>query len=173
MSGGGYGEPMALFEPILAALERRGVRYVVVGGVATVLHGHPRLTADIDLVVDLEQGAARAAIAALLELGLRPRLPVDPFGFADPDVRRQWVQERGLVAFTLQDPDDPLVGVDLFADPPEDFEQLRRRAVRMRLATTDVWVASLDDLLAMKRGTGRPKDAADVAALEAIRDDQT
>jgi hypothetical protein len=45
---------MPLFEPILAALERKNVRYVIVGGVATVLHGYARLTADLDLSIDLE-----------------------------------------------------------------------------------------------------------------------
>ena len=40
------------FEPVFRALNDAGVRYVIVGGFATVLHGHPRLTADIDLVLD-------------------------------------------------------------------------------------------------------------------------
>ncbi len=44
---------MTLYEPVLAALDAAGVRFVVVGGVAVVLHGHPRMTADLDLVVDL------------------------------------------------------------------------------------------------------------------------
>ena len=39
---------MSLFEPIFEALNRQNVRYVVVGGVAVVLHGHARLTADLD-----------------------------------------------------------------------------------------------------------------------------
>jgi hypothetical protein len=44
---------MALFEPLFAALNRAEVRYVVVGALATVLHGYARLTADVDLVIDL------------------------------------------------------------------------------------------------------------------------
>jgi hypothetical protein len=44
---------MSLFEPVFLALNNAEVRYVVVGGLATVLHGYARLTADIDLVVDL------------------------------------------------------------------------------------------------------------------------
>lgn len=52
---------MALFEPVLAALDAAEVRYVVVGGVAVVLHGHPRLTADLDLVIDLAAEPASRA----------------------------------------------------------------------------------------------------------------
>ena len=53
---------MSLFEPIFDALNRARVRYVVVGGFATVLHGHARLTADIDLVIDLSPAEVRKAL---------------------------------------------------------------------------------------------------------------
>ena len=55
----GYSLPVSLFEPIFEALNRAQVRYVVVGGFATVLHGHARLTADIDLVIDLSPDTSR------------------------------------------------------------------------------------------------------------------
>ena len=42
---------MLLYEPLFHALNASGARYVVVGGVATVLHGYARLTADIDLII--------------------------------------------------------------------------------------------------------------------------
>ncbi len=54
-----------VFEEVCGALNRARVRYVVVGGVAVVLHGYPRLTADLDLVVDLAPEQAAAAIDAL------------------------------------------------------------------------------------------------------------
>ena len=64
---------MLLYEPLFRALNASGTRYVVVGGVATVLHGYARLTADIDLIVDLEESVAARAMRALAGLGLRPR----------------------------------------------------------------------------------------------------
>jgi hypothetical protein len=73
---------VALFEPIFDALGRADVRYVVVGGVA-VVHGHARLTADLDLAVDLAPEQALRAIETLVELGLRPAAPLDPAEFAD------------------------------------------------------------------------------------------
>ena len=53
---------MSLFEPIFAALENGTVRYVVVGGMATVLHGYARLTADVDIIVDQEDGNLRVGL---------------------------------------------------------------------------------------------------------------
>jgi hypothetical protein len=58
--------------------------------------------------------------------------------------------------------------VYLFVREPFDFEQAWRRAVRVDLDTTSATVASLEDVVALKRAAGRPIDLADVAALEAI-----
>ena len=160
---------VALFEPVLAALDGAGVRFVVVGGVAVVLHGHPRMTADLGLVIDLAAASAASAIQALLDLGLEPRLTVDPHSFADPEVRRTWVEERGLTVFTMLDPRDALLEVDLFAQPPLPFDELWERATLVQLEGQQVRVACVDDLIAMKRQVGRPQDLADIAALEALR----
>lgn len=165
---GPYSRPVALFEPIFAALNRAGVRYVVVGGVAVVLHGHPRLTADLDLAVDLAPAEARKAIDALLGLGLRPRAPVDPAGFADPATRSRWIAERGMRVFSMWDPEDPMRVVDLFVENPIDFEELWSRSEDVPLSGTTARVASIPDLIRLKRLAGRPEDALDIEALEAI-----
>ena len=78
---------MPLYQPLFRALNASGTRYVVVGGVAVVLHGHARLTADVDLILDLERNAAGRAMEALAALGLRPRVPVNLEDFADERIR--------------------------------------------------------------------------------------
>jgi len=155
---------------ILAAFERAAVRYVVVGGVAVVLHGHLRLTADLDLVVQLERRNLEAALRALAELGYRPRAPVPALGFADPDTREAWVRDKGLIVFSFSCSDRPGLEVDLFAREPFPFDQVHARAVRVPLDTAQAVVIALDDLLALKSKAGRPSDLADVEALRAIRD---
>ena len=159
---------MALFEPIFEALEHRQVRYVVVGGLAVVLHGHARLTADLDLVIDLSPEEAEKAIDALVGIGLRPRAPVDPADFADVSIRRRWVTEQGMLVFSMWDPQNPMRSVDLFAEYPIEFDQLYGRAELLPLADTAVRVASIPDLIQMKRLGGRPQDLIDIEALEAI-----
>lgn len=161
---------MALFEPILAQLNEAGVRYVVVGGVAVVLHGHARLTADLDLALDLTPGNPTQAIRALLEMGLVPLLPVDPHDFADANTRRQWVEERNLKVFTLYDPADPLRQVDVLAENPIPFEELWHRAVEVDLGGTSFRIASIADLVLMKRAARRSQDLADIEALEMLQD---
>lgn len=159
---------MSSFGPIFAALDESGARYVVVGGLAVVLHGYARLTADVDLVVDLSPGQAIRAVAALTRIGMMPRAPVDARDFADPDRRRAWIEEKGMKVFSMHDPRRPLVEVDLFVESPIAFEDLLTRSEWITIGDRRVRVASITDLLAMKRAAGRPKDHEDIAALEAI-----
>ncbi|MEB2314164.1 MAG: hypothetical protein OZ921_19875 [Sorangiineae bacterium] len=163
---------MAIFEPVLLALARRQVRYVIVGGVAVVLQGYARLTADLDLVVDLEPAQALSAVEALLALGLRPRAPVDARGFAAPAVRRSWIEDKGMRVFSFWDPTDPLREVDLFVEHPIPFEDLFARADELSLGGTTVRVASIDDLIALKRLADRAEDRLDIEALEVIREEK-
>ena len=155
-------------EQVLVELNSEGVRYLVVGGVAVVLHGHLRTTADLDLVLALTPENVRRAIIALERLGFRPRAPVPAMDFVDPDKRAVWLRDKGLTAFSLWSEQIAGIEVDLFVEEPFDFEQAYVRAVRVNLDTTWTIVASLDDLIALKRASGRPLDLADVEALEAI-----
>ena len=88
---------MSIYEPILARLNEQGGRYVVVGGLAVVLHGHARLTVDLDLVVDLAPEAARRTISALVGLGFRPLAPVEALDFADAARRRRSLGVSGWI----------------------------------------------------------------------------
>jgi hypothetical protein len=159
---------MALFEPIFAALDAAGVRYVVVGGVAVVLHGHARFTADLDIAIDLSPDGTRDAMAALGGLGLRPRLPVSAGDFADPEIRAGWVRERGMQVFSLYDPGEPLRSVDVFVENPIAFEDLWARSEVVELEGVQTRIASIADLIELKRRADRPQDRTDIDALAAI-----
>src|SRR5512145_2002337 len=137
------------FEQVLAALNAERVRYLVVGGVAVVLHGHLRTTADLDLVVSLEPANARRAMDALVGLGYRSRAPVPAERFADPAEREAWVAEKGLTVFSLWSDRTPGLELDLFVREPFDFEQAWGRRVTVSLDTTNATVVGLQDLLAL------------------------
>jgi hypothetical protein len=156
-----------LFE-ILTSLARGSVRFLVVGGVAVVLHGHPRFTADLDLVLDLDPENARRALEVLATKGFRPRPPVPLASFADPETRRSWIEEKGLTVFSLWSPDAPGTEVDLFVEEPFDFASAYARADFVSLGDAAVPVLSISDLVALKRSVARPKDLADADALEEI-----
>jgi hypothetical protein len=159
---------VALYGDVFAALNEHGIRYVVVGGVAVVLHGHARLTVDLDLVIDLATEPTANALELLAGLGFRPRLPVRAEDFADPAIRRDWVEQRHMQVFSLYDPADPLREIDIFATYPVPFEQLYAASALVPLGEVSVRVASVDHLVAMKEAAHRPQDLADIEALRRL-----
>ncbi len=131
------------------------------------LRGVPRFTADLDVVVALDVENLEAIERALTPLGLRPRIPESITKLADPDVRRDWIDNRNLEALTLQHSTNPLQQVDLVIFPLSyeevdgDAETLSARGVSLRVASTAT-------LVKMKTGTGREQDASDIDALERL-----
>ena len=155
-------------EHIIDHLNRAEVRYIVVGGVAVVLHGHLRVTADLDLVVELEQENAQKAIRVLKDLGWRPRAPVSAESFTDVEKRRLWAKEKGMTVFSFWHPEVATLEVDLFVREPFDFGAVYARAVMVELEDIEVRVIGLDDLIALKKQAGRHQDLADIEALQIL-----
>lgn len=160
---------MSVFEPIFHTLNQAGVRYVVVGGLATVLHGYARLTADVDLAVDLAPEEAGKVIRALVGMGFRPQAPVPPEDFVDEAVRERWVRDKRMRAFSLVDPANPMRVVDLLLEHAVPFRDLWGRSLEVTLETTKIRIASIEDLIELKRQAGRPQDLVDIEQLEAIK----
>jgi hypothetical protein len=164
-----YTETMPIFEPLFDALNTAKVRYVVVGGLAVVLHGHARLTADLDLIVDLEPDEAHRAISALVAAGLIPQVPVRPEQFADPEIRQSWIRDKGMHVFSMLHPDNPMLIVDLFVENPIPFEDLWMRSTEAELGSIQIRIAAIEDLILLKEQAGRSKDLDDIEKLRQIQ----
>ena len=160
---------MSLFLPVFRLLNDSDVRYIVVGGVATVLHGYVRATADVDLIIDLRAEEAKKAVSALSGDGFKPRIPFDPLLFADAAVRTRWIEEKGMQVFSFFHPKLSGMSIDLFARHPIPFELLWSRSVLMDLNGTPVRVCSIDDLIELKRLSARGKDLVDIEQLSRIK----
>ena len=136
-------------------------------GLALVLQGLDRLTADVDLVIDLSTESARAAVEALTAAGYRPLAPVDPIALADPLQRREWQSVRNMQVFSFWDSTNTRPTVDVMLESPVPFEDLWAAASVMNIAGHEVRVASIEHLILMKTAAGRAQDLADVARLRA------
>lgn len=157
-------------EAVVRALNQADVRYLVCGGLAVVAHGYVRFTADIDLFLELGEENLRRALAALDGLGYRPRAPVALAEFADAAKRRAWVAQKGLTVFSLDSLEHPATEIDLFVEPPLDFDAAYARAVRLEVAPgLPATFVSCEDLLTMKRQAGRAQDVEDIEKLSTLR----
>jgi hypothetical protein len=148
---------------ILERLVARGVDFVVVGGIAVVLHGSARLTQDLDISYAADDTNLEQLGAVLVELGAKLRGVDGELPFV-PDART--LRQTSILCLETK-----LGILDLLAQPEgaPPYHELRGRADRLNVGDLAVLVASIDDLLAMKRAAGRAKDLADIEDLEAIR----
>jgi hypothetical protein len=160
---------MSFYLPLFETLNDEDVNYIVVGGLATVLHGYARFTADIDLVINLQKGEAEKTVKTLTGMGLKPRLPVDPLQFADPKVRESWRTKKNMEVFSFFDPGNPVLTVDLFIYEPIPYHELASRAESMDIDGITIPVCSINDLIDMKTKAARPKDLDDIEYLREIQ----
>lgn len=161
---------MAFFLPVFEQLNKADIRYVAVGGVATILHGYVRATTDIDLIIDLQVEEAEKAIRALSDAGYKPRVPVDALDFADAAKREDWINTKGMTVFSMFHSTQPGLTIDLFAKHPIPFEELWSRSQIFEVDGTNIRVCSIDDLLKLKQMAGRDKDKDDIEKLLQIKD---
>jgi hypothetical protein len=146
------------------ALIAAGVRFAIVGGHAVALHGAVRGTLDVDVVIPFERQQFLLAHETLGKLGLTPRLPLEPATvFSD---REKLIDERNMLAWSFQNPDDPLQVVDILIT--HDLNELSTVKVFVE-SNESLEVIGIDDLIKMKRAAGRPQDLADVEALEKLK----
>jgi predicted nucleotidyltransferase len=156
------------FLEILSQLHDRDVEFVIVGGVAAALHGGSRVTFDLDLVPNLTDGPWQAAVDLLWSIGARPRIPESLERIRDVEQIRRWQRDKGMLALNFRTPDGS-TDVDWLVAESERFTALRERAVRVTIDHRTFFVASIDDLIAMKRQAGRPQDLLDIAQLQDIQ----
>lgn len=157
-----------IYLELLKALEDKSIRYVVVGGVAVVLHGFVRATMDLDLIVSLEAGNTGKFLQLVKELGYRPRVPVLLEDFANAEKRKTWVKTKGMRVFSLHHSKRVQELVDVFVEEPIPFDELYARRIQVSVDGCPIQVASSQDLKTLKRQAGRPQDIQDVQALEEL-----
>ena len=161
---------MAFFLPVFEQLNKADIRYVAVGGVATILHGYVRATTDIDLIIDLQIEEAEKAIIALSDAGYKPRVPVDALDFADAVKREDWINTKGMTVFSMFHSTQPGLTIDLFDKHPIPFNELWQRSQIFEVDGTNIRVCSIDDLLKLKQMAVRDKDKDDIEKLLQIKD---
>lgn len=149
----------ALFETLV----RHGVEYLVVGGVAVQVHGHRRTTKDLAIVPAPGRSNFGGLAGALGELDARvagqesaPVPVTDAERLSIAPVVPPLLTRHGEL-HVLNEPKG--------AAP---YEQMRGRALVLDLDGLEVAVVGLDDLVRMKRASGRPEDLEDIAVLLSV-----
>jgi hypothetical protein len=161
---------MQLFKRLFSSLNKASIKYMVAGGIAVNLYGIERATADLDFALELEKGNLLKFINVAEKLGLRPKIPVKLVDFIDPEKRRNWRMDKGMLVFSLYDPKNPFFLIDIFTEIPFDFDAIYKQRKKVKFENIFIPVVPIKELIAMKEKSDRPQDRADVFYLKKIMD---
>jgi hypothetical protein len=154
-------------ERLLLTLNRHGVKYVMVGGLAAAAHGSTLPTEDLDIAPARTKANLSRLAQALDELNARIRTSNEPKGVAFPRTADFLAAQPHMLNLTTD-----LGDLDLTIAPagfPAGYDDLIGSAVAIDFGDgTDTRVASLRDVITSKRAAGRPKDIAALPYLEAL-----
>ena len=148
---------------IAKIFKKQKIKFAIVGGYAVALHGAVRGTVDLDIVLELDKKSFIAAEAALKSIGLVSRLPVD--GEEVFDFRLEYIKNKNLIAWSFWNPENPIELVDIIL--PYNLKGHEIKYVKSQ--DGDVPILSRDELIKMKRKSGRKQDLEDVKALESLK----
>ena len=155
---------IAELEALVDAMSAEGVPYALCGGLAVGIHGHPRATMDIDLLVRSEDVTRAIEVAKRLGFDVPARKMV--FG-----LRTGATLEMQRVS-KLDPQTADLLPLDLIVVGPE-LESVWNDRVAFQVGGRQMVIVSRGGLVTMKRLAARPQDLADIAALEGTNDDPT
>ncbi len=136
---------------VFRSFQRHEVRYIVIGGVASVIHGVPRTTFDLDILIDATPDNARNLLEALLDAR---------FGTASLTDTEELLSNE-ITIFKDR------VRIDVQTSTPGlEFKEAWKRRKAVEYQGQTFYIASLEDLIASKKAAGRDIDLEDVRLLE-------
>jgi hypothetical protein len=140
------------FKEFIELLNEKSVKYLVVGGYAVALHGHPRYTKDLDVWIELSPDNAARILKALKKFGFGSLdLKADDFLESDQIIQLGYPPNRIDILTTLKD---------------LQFEDCYKLRVQVEIQGLYITFIDIENLKKNKRATGRSQDLADVENLE-------
>ena len=160
------------FDPVrmLSALHEAGVRFILVGGMAAILHGDVGVTVDLDVVPEREPENLDRLASALRALGAKIRTEGVPEGLAF-DCSGRFLQNLAPDSILNLSTRSGDLGLPFRPSGTEGYADLRRDAIEIEAARgVRILVASLADVVRSKEAAGREKDRAALPRLRRLLD---
>lgn len=155
-----------IYGEVFEKFNQRKLKYLVVGGVAVVLHGYVRYTADLDIIVDPSPENIDKLFSTLHELNYLPRVPVTAEEFKQERKRREWIEQKNMKAFSFFHRKDPLKMVDVLVGELPKFKRFKK--VIYEIDGIAIPTASVSDITRLKLKADRLKDREDIRKLSQL-----
>lgn len=161
-------EPELVPELLLGSLREHGVRFVLIGGFAAVIHGSPYVTVDVDVVPERSDENLARLSEALDALHARVWTSNEPEGIP---FGHDAASLRGVNVWNLVT-DHGRLDVTFEPSGTTGYEDLARDAVRLVVLGVEIDVASLADVIRSKEAAGREKDRLVLPVLRRILEER-
>ncbi len=151
---------------LFESLALHKVKYLLCGGLAVNLYGIPRMTADIDLILEWEKENIEKFEKILKENKYRSNLYFQFSNLISATVRQQMVKEKNLIAYSFTSDSLQQMALDVIIDCPINFEiAWERRNIKL-IKKAEVNVVSIGDLILLKEYANREQDKLDIINLK-------
>ena len=157
------------YKDVFRCLNNNKVRYLLCGGLAVNIYGIPRMTADIDILLDFTEENISNFSKAMKEMRYINRVPVELGSLVSVDSRALLIKEINLIAYSYFNSMKNIMDLDVLLDTPFVFSDIWERKERRSLEDVDMDIISLDDLIKMKSYANRQQDKNDVLLLSRLR----
>ncbi|GAB4335119.1 MAG: nucleotidyl transferase AbiEii/AbiGii toxin family protein [Flammeovirgaceae bacterium] len=144
------------------------VRYLICGGLAVNIYGIPRMTSDVDLLLDFEEDNIKNFNKAVEDLAFAPMIPISLTSLLDEQIRAKMIKEKNLIAYSYYNTRSNFMSLDVLIDSPISFEGMWERKEVRKVNNDDIFIVSLEDLIQLKKYANRNQDKQDVILLSKL-----
>ena len=153
---------------LFSKLEQFKVRYLICGGLAVNIYGIPRMTADIDLLLDFTKKNVTDFETAIKILMYQSQLPISISKFVNKEERQKAIQEKNLIAYSFFNSRTNYMSLDVLLDVPIPFEELWKAKEERAIDKFRVNLVSVQHLIELKKYANRKQDKEDVILLSKL-----
>lgn len=158
---------MEYFE-LFKKLSQQQVRYLICGGLAVNIYGIPRMTADIDLLLDFTDENIDKFEQVLKSLMYQSTIPVSIKTFVNKKERQKVIIDKNLIAYSYFNSRSNYMNLDVLIDVPIAFDELWDKKEERSVDGTSVNLVSVEHLISMKKYANRKQDIDDVILLSKL-----
>jgi hypothetical protein len=154
---------------IFEQLHKHRVKYLLCGGLAVNIYGIPRMTADIDLILDFDKENLNQFEICVVNAFYQSQIPVSLSILSTQQERIKLVKEKNLIALSYFNTRGNVMSMDVLIDVPLNFADMWERKTTRTSDDTDIHVVSVNDLIKLKEYSNRKQDLDDIYLLSQIK----
>lgn len=147
-------------------LYKNNIRYLITGGLAVNLYGVNRMTADVDLILDLTKENINLFHTTIRALEFIPLLPLPISSLENEKERKKLLEEKNLIAYSYYNLTKKYMNIDVIIDVPNSFNQLWENREVRKIDNYEINILNLNDLIDLKEYANRAQDINDILLLK-------